>query len=735
MYQYQPLSNEQTFEYLIKDIMYEEYNHNVSFDLYGKRGQKQYGNDILGYDNKKVVLAQVKKKDLKRYNLKNELLYELEEGIKSIAEHFKNHKIEKVIFASTYKRDVELQDKAAELSNKFGFTVIYWGWDTIEEKINLYSSIQSQYYPIKAKKELTIIPSDILCIGRESIIEQINCILHISQICLLQGIGGIGKSTLLAHYINGSKYQYNHIAFLSIDNDLESSLIHQLSNFMNVTSVYGLEDIIYKLQELDGDNLLVIDNLKNVSDFNKIQPLLNNFKILIASRNIFDIQAKSIVTLAPLELKFARKLFIQYFEDGEKDISSIDQIIQYLDFHPLFIELTAKSINENTFTLSYILNEFNNGHLPKINASIDLDTGEILCFNDYLLKLYLLTINELKDEYIKLLQRFSFMPSVAIDISRIENIFLHDHNIEIKLNFLCKKGWLIKIGKDYKMHQIIKEFLIANYPLQLEFYTDMIIGLLSKLEWNEIEHPNSQEQYMIYAQTLIDNSKTIDAGLAMLSNNLAMLIRYFGNYDEALKYMLITLQFDELTDNPYNLAQSYNNIGNIYHKLKDIDNTIKYFELSINIREQLDNPLLSESYLAMGSLLLENGYLDQAKSYFDILQDMNVPDKSYIPMTNFGILLFFNLEESEIVMKYINAALKFIETNIVDENHLYIAYTYHNISLVYEKLFQNFSKALDYKTKQLEVMRKNFDENHQDAKNIISDLQRLSVLIKTELLS
>ncbi|MDX9815277.1 MAG: tetratricopeptide repeat protein, partial [Sulfurimonadaceae bacterium] len=321
----------------------------------------------------------------------------------------------------------------------------------------------------------------------------------------------------------------------------------------------------------------------------------------------------------------------------------------------------------------------------------------------------------------------SLFPSINLHVDEINRVFGGD--LSDDLSILSKKGWLISVDKEvFKVHQIIKEFFLFNYPMHSQDITPMIKYYLVNIEWNETDHPSEQKKYMIFVKSLIDSLKGYDEGIIILANNVAMLYRYFGFFEIALKYMLIVKDFDEKNNNDTNLAQTYNNIGNVYHKLGDIDNTIKYFELSMDIREKYNDPLLSESYLAMGSLLSENGYVDIAKKYLDILENMEINEKSFIPISNLGILIYTKLKKPKLVMKYINAALSFINNKIVDENHLYIAYTYNNISLFYEKLLQDYNLAIHYKQKQDELMKKNFSEEDKDSKNIKTDLERLNKL-------
>jgi len=329
----------------------------------------------------------------------------------------------------------------------------------------------------------------------------------------------------------------------------------------------------------------------------------------------------------------------------------------------------------------------------------------------------------LDDDFSNILMIFSLFPSSNLNIKDIYNI--SDLNLNKELLLLSKKGWLIYIDKEtYKIHQIIKEFLLYNFPLRCEHVVPMIKNNLKCIRWNEVEHPKNQQRYMTFAKSLIDGLSNSDDGLIMLSNNLAMLYRYFGYFELALKYMIIVKEYDENTGDKVSLAQTYNNLGQVYSSMKNSKLAKKYNLLSLNIRKEHSSYNIQENYLSIcDNAIREENYIE-AKEYLDKLLSMKTDIKSIIPIYNSAILYYLNIKDIDKAFIYVNKALDKINNGEVDSKHLYIAYTYSNISEIYIAN-NNLDLAIEYRLKAKEHILKNFGDTHPDLEYINKALTTL----------
>lgn len=145
-YQLPPLTNADEFETLIRDIARQVHN-DPGIEKFGRRGQEQSGIDGLSPANSTITF-QCKLKDT-RYasddQLRKTLLSEMEAEFAKTAGLAQP--LTRFIFASTFKNDRDLQEKAASLSAP-PTTIEYWGWDTINEKIwEFADDLIPTYYP------------------------------------------------------------------------------------------------------------------------------------------------------------------------------------------------------------------------------------------------------------------------------------------------------------------------------------------------------------------------------------------------------------------------------------------------------------------------------------------------------------------------------------------------------------------------------------------------------------
>ncbi|UCE65268.1 MAG: tetratricopeptide repeat protein, partial [Candidatus Zixiibacteriota bacterium] len=151
MKQLPPPDDEKEFEKIIRDICRALYCEPGS-QLYGRKGQSQSGIDGYFIVGDEAVSYQCKKKDILNTptdKLRYMLLTEMEKESSQARQFFNNLgvKATKYIFATTFKNDTHLQNKATELSSLLDFPVIYWSWDTISEFIQSDINVRCKYYP------------------------------------------------------------------------------------------------------------------------------------------------------------------------------------------------------------------------------------------------------------------------------------------------------------------------------------------------------------------------------------------------------------------------------------------------------------------------------------------------------------------------------------------------------------------------------------------------------------
>jgi hypothetical protein len=169
-------------------------------------------------------------------------------------------------------------------------------------------------------------------IGREADMDAVRQRLSNGHLLLLvNGEGGIGKTTLAAHYYQRYAETYQHLAWVFA----ESSLLHALLSLAPVLQIdfppdlperLRLERLLAAMADLQKPCLLVIDNANRLEDLENYYQALTacpNFHILLTSRitefaqtaryqikplPVAEATARQLVSTAPQLEEFKRNL-------------------------------------------------------------------------------------------------------------------------------------------------------------------------------------------------------------------------------------------------------------------------------------------------------------------------------------------------------------------------------------------------------------------------------------------
>ncbi|WP_164091551.1 NB-ARC domain-containing protein, partial [Poseidonibacter lekithochrous] len=373
------------------------------------------------------------------------------------------------------------------------------------------------------KKILTNFIINDIFIGREREINEIHQRLNDKEsLLLINGIGGVGKTTLAAEY--GKRYLsfYNKIAFVEYSNSIEES-------FLN--AFFGLEEanlnrsdekfnkLLLELSIIPKMNLLVIDNLLDSFELSKIKNKLNNFHIIITSRKVLNI--KTVLNICNLSLNHARELFNVYYSTKE----DIDNILEYLDYHTTFIELTAKTLNKsNLLTIKILEEKFKSGELPNIKYKKNNKY-----FNDYLKELF--NLDTLSDGEKLTLRKISLFPSIEISFEKLKEFLCieDDEKFDEELICLADAGWISENSGSYKLHQIIREYLHKNERISFSESSDIVEFFNSATYINPTENPLDKFELLIFNEEILKVLDENHPSLASNYNNISMIYKDLGD--------------------------------------------------------------------------------------------------------------------------------------------------------------------------------------------------------------
>lgn len=147
-YNFIPLQDSKIFELFCLDLFNIQYNYNISFNLNGRNGQKQYGVDIFGYKGDPLYWIGIQCKVRNTRNILTDK--EIQKEIK-LAESF-NPSLSKYIIVTTEHRNSSLQEKIRLINEiqykKKSFIVEILFWDDIISILgdSKYKTLILKYY-------------------------------------------------------------------------------------------------------------------------------------------------------------------------------------------------------------------------------------------------------------------------------------------------------------------------------------------------------------------------------------------------------------------------------------------------------------------------------------------------------------------------------------------------------------------------------------------------------------
>ena len=653
---------------------------------------------------------------------------------------------------------------------------------------NVAGDKHEHYYNThKISKQLTTKLGKDTIIGREKELKEIDKLLNSSNsLLLINGIGGIGKSTIASYYLHSKKDKFDYYGFFEGIDDF----INKLEIAFKLKIEQGkkrLDVILHELIKLEGEKLLIIDDVKDIEENQKnidqILELKNSgYKILLTSRE--EVENIEQYYLDVLSNEDAKKLFNSIHK--VKDEALLEEILSYLDYHAFFIEKTAHSIKK-TLTPQMIRDKFKNGEFSQINVKRKQN------FNKFLNQLF--KLDRLDNEEILMLKQISVLPSIEIEFKFLQEIFnkKDDENFEEILNYFCEKGWLSSLNNGYKLHQIVKEFFLSNTPPILEEIQTIIDFFFNKMEsaYTLEEHLHGHK-YLSYLESFVSISNIIDdkqiayfihsAGylnfllgnykraercykisfkmrkeildendiiFAISLNGQATMKEQSGNYSKALELYLKSLSIREKYFGiyPAKVAVEYNNVGRMYDKLKKYDESYFYLSESLQLRKEIfgeKNEFTARAYNVLGSFLQDKSKRVLNQEEFDEIYQkayeysykaleirIEILSKNHPDIA----ISFINVGTFHAEMNEYTNAIHFFEVSLniyqeaIGDYSTHIAKVYSNIGNVLW-MQEKFEEAIKIKEKSFDLCSNVLNENHPNIIDIKKEIEMMKEKLK-----
>ena len=502
--------------------------------------------------------------------------------------------------------------------------------------IELLRPLLERITPRRPKKLTDTIPRvrQDKIVGRRSDLEDLHTRLFDNrQVVLVNGLGGIGKTTLAQVYVDTYYDAYHHIAWISqLSEDIMTDVVNT-AGFLGRLGIHAegkdIETLFSEvLQELDrieeAPCLLVIDNATSALNpyYNRL-PGQPGWHVLVTSRQYlkpFDVKE-----LDFLSEDDAVALFLTHYRRKRINEEEIREVVRYVDHHTLTIEILARTAHERNLKADALLQALredtrtgDEDPFPHKGERIDRVTS-------YLCSIF--SLSALSEDETWLLQQVAFLPPEFHGYALIEDLIQPEAHEKEEvfaetLSKLVKKGWLLENleSEQYKMHRIVGEVVHRTVSLAIEAVSPLITALAARLEIDQAkDNPVDKFIWVPFGKHVLELVSGDGASeIAVLQNNLALVLKALGDYAGAKVLLEKALRSDEENfgaSHP-NTAVRYSNLATVLQDLGDYAGAKVLLEKALRSDEEnfgASHPTTAVSYSNLALVLKDLGDYAGAK--------------------------------------------------------------------------------------------------------------------------
>jgi len=592
---------------------------------------------------------------------------------------------------------------------------------------------------------------------RDDMVEELyEAIKQNKKLALINGLGGIGKTSVAKALYHKIKDECKHVAWVEYQHSIRDSLLNSFKVFDDDIndSDQRYRRIERFLLDATKDTIIFIDNVSNDDsvgvDF--IERLSAN--VVLTSR-LDHIGNFEVFPVGFLSEEQCVDIFYKFYKHDKlrKHEKIVRELVELVKCHTYSVELLARTANKPGYPLeTYLADLKEKGfEYPSLNVKTEYNK------NSKTIAGHLITLFELvsvSDEQKRILKNFSLMPSVEIP-------FEVEKWIDCSINDLMKiveLGWLAMSETGYEMHPMIKEAIRLQYKeIKSEDFKEIIYYMSSDEYINDGDIYTKVHARLNIAESVMNHFCGIEKEkIGILFINIAVLYFHQGDYLKALEwnqkalkicekvlglehpstaatYSNIALVYDNQGDYLKALewnqkalkirekvlglehpstATTYNNIAGVYSRQGDYPKALEWYEKALEIDEKvlgLEHPDTATTYNNIAAVYDKKGDYPKALKWnhkaLEIREKvLGLEHPSAAATYNNIALVYFKQGDYPKALEWYEKALKICE-KVLGLEHPYTATTYNNIAIVYSKQ-GDYPKALEWHEKALEIKEK-----------------------------
>ena len=444
-----------------------------------------------------------------------------------------------------------------------------------------------------------------------------------NMLLLVNGEGGIGKTTLAAKYFERYIDDYTHLAWVFAERNLRDALLTlaeplKITFDQTLSDEERLEKMLLEMAGLKKPCLLVIDNANDLPDLTTHYHELRkcpNFHILLTTR-ITEFSHARTYRVGHLDEPTAMELFSTHYpghNPAEDDL--LKGILRAIGYNTLVIELLAKSLRSvNRFRTGYsleqMLGDLQHSGLFGLSRSetvlMGYNPGSFEFKEEKPEKIIaaMYDLAQLEQGEEQLLCIFSVLPAEPVAFAALEELQPGNKELERWLGSLVQKGWIEydSTTNNFKCSPVVQAVSRRQVGERLYEQCELLVDtLVEKLDydtgtghWQNTDYKRAS-LYVRYAENIIGFIDNTHYEKVILLDRVGNFHNTIGNLDKALTFFeersrLGKELYEAYPQNvsfKYGLAISYSKLGSTHSALGNLDKALTFFEKDTQLTEEL----------------------------------------------------------------------------------------------------------------------------------------------------